>query len=166
VTAPIGRPPVERPSARAVVTTPEWDVLLIHHRDPASGRELWITPGGGIEPGEDARAAIRRELREETGLAHPVDGPLVWTRRAEFPWSGTTVISVESYFWCPVPRFDAHPADLVDDEERASYLGSRWWSVDALVAATDEEFAPRRVGDLVHALRTFGPPPTPVDAGL
>jgi 8-oxo-dGTP pyrophosphatase MutT (NUDIX family) len=157
--------PVERPSARAVVTTTDWEVLLIHHRDPASGRRLWVTPGGGIEPGEDARGAIRRELREETGLEHPLDGPLVWTRRVRFPWSGITVISVESYFWCPVPRFDAHPTELADDGERASYLGTRWWTLDALAAPHGAWIAPSRLAALLRALREDGPPAAPIDAG-
>jgi 8-oxo-dGTP pyrophosphatase MutT (NUDIX family) len=167
MTRPVGpsREPVERPSARAVVTTPDWEVLLIHHRDPASGRELWVTPGGGIEPGEDARGAIRRELQEETGLVHPLDGPMVWTRRASFPWNATTVISVESYFWCPAARFDAHPADLADDDERASYLGTRWWTIDELDAPHGQWLAPSRMGALVRSLRDSGPPDPPVDAG-
>ena len=31
--------------------------------------EAWQMPQGGIDPGEDARAAALRELREETGVA-------------------------------------------------------------------------------------------------
>ena len=50
-------------------------VLLIQRgRDPGKG--MWTVPGGRVEPGEPLAAAVRREIREETGLAVEV-GPLV-----------------------------------------------------------------------------------------
>ncbi len=45
------------------------DVLLVHRTRPGDEqRGLYNGPGGKLEPGEDAVAAIRRELREETGI--------------------------------------------------------------------------------------------------
>jgi 8-oxo-dGTP diphosphatase len=38
-------------------------VLLLHRRDGT-----WTTPGGWVERGETWRDALRREVREETGL--------------------------------------------------------------------------------------------------
>lgn len=53
-------------SAGAVVIDPEGRVLLLEHIfRPASG---WGIPGGFIEPGEDPAEAVRREVREETGI--------------------------------------------------------------------------------------------------
>jgi len=34
----------------------------------------WSVPGGGVEPGEGLREAVRREVREETGVRVTVDG--------------------------------------------------------------------------------------------
>lgn len=41
-------------------------VLVIERRK--DGRSYCVLPGGGVEAGEDLRAACRRELLEETGL--------------------------------------------------------------------------------------------------
>ncbi len=42
-------------------------ILLIERRRKDFGR-YYVIPGGGVEAGEDPRAAVVRELREETGL--------------------------------------------------------------------------------------------------
>jgi ADP-ribose pyrophosphatase YjhB (NUDIX family) len=51
----------------------EGRVLLVQ-RAKATGRGLWSLPGGRIEPGETARAAVEREVREETGVAATILG--------------------------------------------------------------------------------------------
>jgi 8-oxo-dGTP diphosphatase len=54
-------------------------VLLIRHTKPSG--EVWLLPGGGVRIGESLIAALRRELREETGLFDgggdvPLEGPV------------------------------------------------------------------------------------------
>ncbi len=58
----------------AVVILSAGRVLLIHRFKP--GREYYIIPGGGVEPGETVEQAALREIREETGLEIELDGKL------------------------------------------------------------------------------------------
>jgi len=53
-------------SAAAIVTNEQGKVLLLNHvLRPDSG---WGYPGGFVNKGEQAEDAIRREVREETGI--------------------------------------------------------------------------------------------------
>lgn len=54
-----------RECALGIVKNPkETHVLLVRRRD----LPVWVLPGGGIDPGETPDEAVKRELKEETGL--------------------------------------------------------------------------------------------------
>lgn len=52
-------------SVAAVIRDGDGRVLLVKQ---TYGRLNWELPGGGVEPGESLVEAVRREVREETGL--------------------------------------------------------------------------------------------------
>ena len=63
------------------MTTPPISVKgVLIHRDSVllllNERAEWDLPGGRPDPGEDHRAALKREVQEETGLAVEVGGAL------------------------------------------------------------------------------------------
>ena len=62
------------------VVTGDAGVLLVLRRELRG----WELPGGRAEPGEDERAALVRELREETGLEVEVGGRVGEYRRRGF----------------------------------------------------------------------------------
>jgi ADP-ribose pyrophosphatase len=60
---------VEHSDCVAIVAIDDDDnVLLVKQYRQAIDKELLEIPAGGIDPGEDAEAAVRREMREETGF--------------------------------------------------------------------------------------------------
>src|SRR5438034_4734901 len=60
------------PSAAVAILGREKGLLLCKHAD----KDIWVTPGGLIEPGEHPADAAVRETWEETGLTVEITGVL------------------------------------------------------------------------------------------
>jgi TDG/mug DNA glycosylase family protein len=133
--------PVERRGVRGLVVDEQDRVLLLRFDRPL-GSAFWITPGGGVEPGESDREALFRELREEAGLMAPNAGRLLWQTAftsPEFTTSahGGWVRQRDHVYLVRVRAADVTVPDLVDE----NVTGFRWWTLRELERA-DELFGP------------------------
>ena len=134
-------------------------------RNPDSGWTGWLTPGGGIDPGESTAQALRRELEEELSLTSFEPGPLVWHREDTFSWNGVLLNQHESFFLVRLPRFDPLYRTGFGPVEDQAFLELRWWPLVA-IAASNEVFVPRRLAALLHDIIERGPPDPPIDCGI
>lgn len=78
------------PCVGAIIVDAASRVLLVRRANPPAQGQ-WSIPGGRVEPGEAAEAAVLRELAEETGLVGAVVREVGTVRRAA-PGGGTYLI--------------------------------------------------------------------------
>jgi 8-oxo-dGTP pyrophosphatase MutT (NUDIX family) len=146
-------------SARAILLTSDGLVLLMQLRGERG--PLWITPGGRIRPGEEAAAAVKREILEETGREVREVGNQVWVRHGRYLADGSWREEQEHFFLVLVEKFE--PATTrMEAEELAFHQGFRWWSIEEIERSA-EVFVPRRMAELLRALRDQGAPPSLID---
>lgn len=98
----------------------------------------WMTPGGGVDPGESDHQAAVREIAEETGLkigATDLIGPVA-RRHVVHGFSDVVVHQDEVYFVLVVPAFEVSTAGHTEEEQRTVH-DIRWWPVEDLAEALD-----------------------------
>ena len=134
-------------------------MLLFHLTEPGEPA-YWYLPGGGLEPGEDAHAAVVRELREEAGIEDVTLGPIVVrVTGVRFSFRGRRYEQDETHV---IGRLDGGMVgEGLDDMERAAVAGHRWWSSEELME-TSERVYPTGLGRIVADLIRSGPPSTPL----
>src|SRR6266498_3593623 len=140
--------PILRPASRVLLIDDQDRVLLF--RANVGAGDVWITPGGALEPGETAEQAALRELHEETGIESAELSPCVWTRVHRFEWGGQRYEQQERFF---VAKVEA-PAITLDGcgaEELAFLSEWRWWTA-AEIAQSGAVFAPRTLAKILPAI--------------
>ena len=146
LTVPCAEGATLRPTVRVLLIDPAGRLLLIKVVAFDGGDPVWFLPGGGLEPGESAELAARREVAEETGLLGCGIGAEVWQRRVVHTIDAVTWDLRERYFLAPVAAFDPVPAGLTP-YEAANILELRWWTLEEL-STTSERLVPQGLGAL------------------
>jgi len=111
------------------------EVLLVDHRNA----QRWLPTGGHVEPGEDPRVTVVREVHEELGLNIDVDSvpaPLFITVTETV---GLTGGHVDVSLWYPV-EVGEHTAFRPDLSE---FSAVQWFTADALPLDRCEPALPR-----------------------
>jgi 8-oxo-dGTP pyrophosphatase MutT (NUDIX family) len=142
-----------RLTSRILLFDEQGSLLLFFTTAPdTSGFARWVTPGGGVDPGENHDDAAIRELFEETGLVLTEPGTPVWSYDFVVEWNNADHDTGHAeYYVVRTARFEPSHAGWTDDE-KIDTLDSRWWSLEDL-RATTEPFEPANLVELVAKYR-------------
>ena len=146
---PADRRRKQRSAVRIIVLAGD-EVLLFEDSDPGYAEvRWWVTPGGGIDPGETETQAAVRELVEETGLTMRADqltGPLS-RRVAVHGYSDEVLEQTEAFYLVRVPKFTVDISGHTVDEQ-ITLQSHRWWTLTEL-ATTPAWIWPHYLLDLI-----------------
>jgi hypothetical protein len=118
------------------------------------GRARW-----GFGCWRDVRERGNSRGTRGTGISVEL-GPCVWTRRHCYHWNGQQFDQYERYFVAHTTTTAIAPV-----RPDAYCYGHRWWALDEMVRSTDD-FAPRRLRELIPTLMRGEYPAAPFDCGV
>lgn len=131
-------------------------LLFLDEFPDLPGLGKWITPGGGVDPGESTHEAAVRELFEETGLRVDELGDVVHS--LEFAVQRASARHTFSHwdFFVHVVEEAFEPSrEHWTAEEHLTVQDWRWWD-PADLASIRDDLAPRSLPELAARFRPRG----------
>jgi 8-oxo-dGTP diphosphatase len=96
----------------AAIIVKDTSVLICQRKAGQQYAGKWEFPGGKVEPGEELRAALKRELQEELAINATI-GPEI--TRYEYTYPGRAPIQIVFY---KVAEFEGEPRNLIFEQIR------------------------------------------------
>jgi len=110
------------------------DTVLMIHKMTGPEPDCWDLPGGGLQPGEPIIQALKREIREETGLSEVRVGNLLTLVEGFFPhWRGQLLHSLSIVYECAV---EGESVVSPTGDREVGTTGVQWLPVTELTSDT------------------------------
>ena len=141
---------INRLTSRVLLFDRDDRILLFLTKAPdTSGIARWLTPGGGVDPGESHADAAMRELFEETGLTGVDLGEPVWAHDFTVEWDAADHDTGHAEFYTAVvDQFEPSNSNWTEDEH-VDVLEHRWWTLAELLV-TKDPYEPKELINLVR----------------
>ncbi len=128
-----------------VIASPEMDqILLVDHKKA----ELWLPPGGHVDPGENPKETVRREAKEELGIEAEFlrDEPILLTVTKTV---GNVAKHTDVSLWYLL-KGDPHSAFNYDTDEFNKIC---WFGIDEIPFEKSDPHMRRFMEKMHHQLR-------------
>ena len=105
----------------AAVICRDSKILIAQRSSPLHLAGLWEFPGGKVEPGEDLKECLAREIAEELGVVITVRSQFLVTEH-DYGYKNRGIVRLHS-FWCTLDDGEPEPLE---------HIAIRWIGVQEL----------------------------------